>query len=157
MDIDCSVFLIGGNTRVPEGGVLTTSLLNGNGQSEIASGNTETLGNGQVFTSKDNGGLATVQGDQRTRAEGFGPSRGNVNVNGVADLLGSRGSRSTTFGRGNAGFLTGQGASSGLSSTEFNSFAAPTSSGGSVKSQSGSRGEFGSLSSAGFSLASQDP
>lgn len=149
--------MTGRGASVPKGNVLTTALLNGDGQSEIASGISETTGNGQVFTSKDNGGLATVLGNQNTRAQGTGPSRGNVNLNGVADLVGPGGSRSTTFGRGNSGFATGNGASNGVSSTDFSSFAKPTQTGGSINTQSGASGEGGALSTTSFDLASQDP
>lgn len=147
----------GFGARAPRGSVLTTSLLNGEGSSEIASGLSETTGNGQIFTTKENGGLATATGQQNTRVQGNGQSRGQISLNGAADLVGDNGSRSTTFGGGLSGFFTGDGESQGTGSTDFSAFANPTSTGGTINSVSGASGERGALSQTSIFLGGQDP
>lgn len=145
-------------TKAPSGGVISTSLLDGDGASQIASGSTSASGNGQISTSKEDGGLSRLRGDQRIGAEGSGASRGQALINGAADLIDSKGGRSSTLGSGFAGFFTGpDGESAGNSATELDSFAGPRSSGGTIKSASDSRGVGGSLSRSSFSFGSQDP
>lgn len=136
----------------PTQSIFADGFLGGNGESQISSGLSQSLGRGQTFTTMNDGGQAAILGSQQTNVDGSGASSGNTGVSGAADLFNAQGWRTTAKGDGRGGFITGDGRNTvGSSASDLSAFANPLAAGGTFRTESrasstGATGSFNTFS-----------